>query len=221
MVFEWAVGGGKQAWHTGGMSDEMARARDERYRSVEAESETPPVWAKQEPSEFLVENAGLLPGGGRALDVAMGTGRNAVYLASLGFQVTGVDISSVACKRALETARAAGVRIDAVCADMETWEVPEAAFDVVINFNYLHRGLCRRLAASLRPGGVLVFQTFTMEQKQFGWGPSKEEFLLRPGELRELFSGLEALVYREGLEESDWGKKAAAGLVARRPKPGR
>lgn len=199
------------------MSDETARAWDKRYRAAEAESETPPVWAKQEPSEFLVENARLLPSGGKALDVAMGTGRNAVYLASLGFGVIGVDISRVACERALEAAQAAGVRIEAVCGDMEAWPVAEGAFDAVINFNYLHRDLCPRLASALRPGGVLVFQTFTMEQRQFGWGPSTDEFLLRPGELRELFPGLEALVYREGVEESEWGKKAAAGLVARRP----
>lgn len=206
---------------TGGMSDETARSWDERYRRQEAEGNgIPPVWAKGEPSEFLVENVGLLPKGGRALDVAMGTGRNAVYLASLGFEVIGVDISRVACERAVEAARAARVRIEALCADMETWGVPEAAFDVVINFNYLHRDLCAGLAGALRPGGVLVFQTFTLEQRQFGWGPSKDEFLLRPGELRELFSGLEALVYQEGVEESEWGKKAATGLVARRALPG-
>lgn len=203
------------------MGDETARSWDERYRQREGEeSGQPPVWAKQEPSEFLVEHAGLLPRGGRALDVAMGTGRNTVYLASLGFEVTGVDISPVACERALEAAGAAGVRIEAVCADMETWVVPEAAFDVVINFNYLHRELCPRLAAALRPGGVLVFQTFTTPQREFGWGPSKDEFLLRPGELRELFPELEALVYVDGVEESEWGRKAAAGLVARRALPG-
>ena len=140
------------------MSDKTARSWDERYRSREAgESGPPPVWAKQDPSEFLVEHAGLLPKGGRALDVAMGTGRNAIYLAQLGFEVTGVDISQVACGRALEAAGAAGVRIEAICADMESWAVPEAAFDVVINFNYLHRDLCPRLATSLRPGGGLVF----------------------------------------------------------------
>ncbi len=200
------------------MSDETTRSWDERYRSREGEeSGQPPVWAKLEPSEFLVEHAGLLPKGGRGLDVAMGTGRNTVYLASLGFKVTGVDISPVACERALEAAGVAGVRIEALCADVETWDVPEAAFGVVINFNYLHRELCPRLAAALRPGGVLVFQTFTAPQREFGWGPSKDEFLLQAGELRELFPGLEVLVYREGVEESEWGKKAAAGLVARRP----
>ncbi|HSP55475.1 MAG TPA: class I SAM-dependent methyltransferase [Dehalococcoidia bacterium] len=185
---------------------------------MEEDEGRPPVWSKREPSQFLVDNAGLLPKGGRALDVAMGTGRNAVYLASLGFEVTGVEISEEACGLTLEAARAAGVPIEAVCADLESWGPPAEAFDVVINFNYLHRPLCPLLAAALKPGGVLVFETFTTEQRQFGWGPSRDDFLLLPGELRRLFPGLETLVYREGVEEGERGKKAAAGLVARRPR---
>ena len=195
---------------TDGMSDETARAWDDKYRERQALPE-------REPSGFLVENAGLLPPGGRALDVAMGSGRNAVYLASLGFEVTGVEISPVGCEQALESARSAGVRIEAVCADLETWAVPESAFEVVIDFNYLQRDLCPRLAAALGRGGVLVFETFTTEQRQFGWGPKHDGFLLQPGELRELFPGLEVLAYREGVRETDRGMRAAAGLVARRP----
>ena len=199
------------------MGDEKAPDRDEKCRTPEETPDgRPPVWAKGEPSEFLVEQAGLLPEGGRALDVAMGSGRNAVYLASLGFEVTGVEISAEACEQALATARAAGVRIKAVCADLESYTVSEAAFDVVINFNYLQRELCPRLAAALKPGGVLVFETFTTEQRQFGWGPKHDGFLLRPGELRELFPGLEVLVYREGVRETERGMKASACLVGRR-----
>ncbi len=196
--------------HTGGMGNETARVWDEKYRERQALPE-------RGPSAFLVENAGLLPQGGRALDVAMGSGRNAVYLASLGFDVTGVEISPVGCEQAIEAARAAGVRIEAVCADLETWDVPVAAFDVVINFNYLQRDLCPRLAAALKPGGVLVFETFTTEQRQFGWGPKHDAFLLRPGELWELFPELEALAYREEVRETIRGMRAAAGLIARRP----
>jgi SAM-dependent methyltransferase len=199
------------------MSEETARAWDEKYRSQTTAGEGSPVWAKREPSGFLVENTGMLPKGGRALDVAMGSGRNALYLASLGFEVTGVEISPVGCEQALEAARAAGVCIETVCADLGSWEVPEAAFDVVINFNYLQRDLCPRLEAALRPGGVLVFETFTTEQPQFGWGPKHDDFLLRPGELHELFPGLEVLAYHEGVAETERGMRAAAGLVARRP----
>jgi hypothetical protein len=61
-----------------------------------------------------------------------------------------------------------------------------------------------------------VFESFTTEQRRFAWGPQQDEFLLRPGELRSLFPALEVLTYREGVVESDRGKKAVAGLVARK-----
>ena len=61
-----------------------------------------------------------------------------------------------------------------------------------------------------------MFESFTTEQRRFGWGPQREEHLLRPGELRSLFPGLETLEYREGVVESERGTKAVAGLVARK-----
>jgi len=167
------------------------------------------------PARFLVEHMELLPAAGSALDVAMGTGRNALYLASRGYEVTGIDISPVAVERCRAEAERRGLRLEAVCADLEWYELPREAYDIVLDFYYLQRDLCPRLAAALRPGGVLVFETFTAEQRRFGWGPQQEEFLLRPGELRELFRGLEVVVYREGVVESERGPKAVAGMVAR------
>jgi hypothetical protein len=61
-----------------------------------------------------------------------------------------------------------------------------------------------------------VFESFTTEQRRFGWGPQQDAFLLRPGELRSLFPGLETLEYREGLAESERGMKAVAGLVGKK-----
>jgi len=146
----------------------------------------------------------------------MGTGRNALYLASLGYEVTGIDVSGVAVGRCRSEAARRGLRVDAVQADLEAYELPPAAYDIVIDFYYLQRELTPALAAALRPGGVLVFESFTTEQRRFGWGPQQDEFLLRPGELRSLFPALEVLTYREGVVESDRGKKAVAGLVARK-----
>jgi len=189
---------------------------DERYRNEDAVPE-------RGPAAFLVEHHHLLPERGRGLDVAMGTGRNALYLASLGYEVTGIDVSGVAVERCREEAERRGLRIEAVQADLGSYRLPSEAYDVIIDFYYLQRELAPALVAALRPGGVLVFESFTMEQRRFGWGPQQEEFLLRPGELRTLFPGLEELVYREGLVESQSGRgqKAVAGLVARkRPRPG-
>ena len=193
------------------MPKDVARYWDERYRSQEAIQ-------PRGPAAFLVQNIGLLPPRGKALDVAMGTGRNALYLASLGYEVMGIDISPVAIERCQAEAQRQGLRIEAICADLETYPLPRETYDVVLNFYYLQRDLCPWLVDALRPGGVLIFQTFAVEQQRFGWGPTEDEFLLKPGELRALFPQLEELVYREGIEEEDErGMKAIASLVARKP----
>lgn len=193
------------------MSEETARFWDERYRREEAVPE-------QGPAPFLVQKVSLLPPSGRVLDVAMGGGRNALHLASLGYQVTGVDISPVAVARCRAAAEARGLHVEAVCADLETSPLPQGPFDVVLNFYYLQRDLCPRLVEALRPGGVLVFETFTLGQRVFGWGPQREEHLLRPGELPQLFPDLETLLYRQGVVEGERGKKAVASLIGRKPR---
>jgi len=192
--------------------NDSERFWDARYRDEEAVPE-------RGPAAFLVEHRSLLPPAGRALDVATGSGRNALYLASLGYEVTGIDVSGVAVERCRAEADRLGLRVEAVQADLGSYRLPRNVYDVVIDFYYLQRDLAPALVAALRPSGVLVFESFTTEQRRFGWGPQQEEFLLRPGELRSLFAGLEELVYREGLVESQSGRgtKAVAGLVARRP----
>jgi SAM-dependent methyltransferase len=200
--------------------NDSERFWDERYRNEDAVPE-------RGPAAFLVEHHQLLPEPGRArsrasgqaLDVAMGTGRNALYLASLGHEVTGIDVSGVAVERCREEAARRGLSVEAVQADLGSYRLPSEAYDVIIDFYYLQRELAPALVAALRPGGVLVFESFTTEQRRFGWGPVQDDFLLRPGELRTLFAGLEELVYREGLVESQSGRgtKAVASLVARKP----
>ncbi len=207
------------------MNEDVARFWDERYRSEEAIPE-------RGPADFLVANVSLLPpigrapsagsgrapstGSGQVLDVAMGSGRNALYLASLGYDVTGVDISPVAVARCRAEAARRRLSIEAVCADLDSYDLPRQAFAAVLNFYYLQRDLCPPLVEALRPGGLLIFETFTLGQRRFGWGPQQEAFLLRPGELRELFPTLETLAYREGTVDSERGKKAIASLLARK-----
>ena len=191
------------------MQQDSERFWDERYRTEEAVPE-------RGPAAFLVEQRHLLPPSGKALDVAMGTGRNALYLASLGYEVTGIDVSGVALARCRQEAARHGLRVEAVQANLDSYELSRAAYEVVLDFYYLQRDLAPALAAALRPGGVLVFESFTTEQRRFGWGPQNDEFLLQPGELPLLFPGLEVLVHREGRAESERGTKAVAGLVARK-----
>ncbi len=171
------------------MREDRERFWDERYRKQEAAPE-------RGPAAFLVEHRRLLPPRGRALDVAMGTGRNALYLASLGYEVTGMDVSGVAVARCREEAVRLGLSVEAIQADLESYEMASDAYDIVIDFYYLQRELAPHLTAALRPGGVLVFESFTTEQRRFGWGPHHEEVQLRPGEQPKQFTGQVVVAYR-------------------------
>ena len=129
-----------------------------------------------EPAPFLVENIGLLPKG-RVLDVAMGNGRNAIYLAKAGFEVEGVDMSPEAVNMALESSQKAGVAIRAKVADLESdYQIEKGDYDVIICFNYLQRSLIPQIKDGLRPGGMVVYETFIVDQAQFG-RPRNPEYL--------------------------------------------
>jgi SAM-dependent methyltransferase len=189
------------------MSD-AAKEWDERYRQGRG--------MPDEPSALLVGNRALLPAGGRALDIAMGSGRNALYLASLGFRVTGMDVSPVAVALCREKAARLGLAVEAVVADLEDYRLPANRYDLIINFHYLQRSLAGPIGQALKQAGVLFFESFTIDQLQFGYGPKDPAFLVRPGELREMFAGLETLFYHEGVIEGDRGPKAVAQLIARK-----
>jgi tellurite methyltransferase len=187
---------------------DAANERDERYR----QGRTMP----DEPAALLLENLPLLPKGGKALDIAMGTGRNALYLASLGFRVTGIDLSAVAVKQCREKAERLGLPVEARVVDLERSPLPTNEYDLIVNFYYLQRSLAPQIVAALKPGGVLVFESFTTDHLQFGWGPKGPDHLLHPGELREMFPDLETLLYHEGVVQGDRGPKAVAGLIGRK-----
>lgn len=165
-----------------------------------------------EPAQFLVENIELLPKG-RVLDVAMGSGRNAIYLAKMGFCVEGVDISPEAVNNTLESARKAGVSIRARVADLETsYSIEKDTYDVIICFNYLQRSLIPQIKDGLRQGGMVVYETFIIDQAEFG-KPKNPDYLLRHNELLDMFRDFRCLRYREGLAK---GPKAVASIIAQK-----
>jgi len=165
---------------------------------------------KMIPSQFLVENIDLLPKG-RVLDAAMGSGRNSVYLAKLGFEVTGVDISNEAVGLVIENAKGNGVDIKAVVGNLEKdYQIDKDSYDVIICFNYLYRPLIPQIKAGIRPGGVVVYETYLVDQPQFG-KPRNPDYLLKHNELIEIFHDFRCLRYREGIIEN---RKAAAAIVA-------
>jgi tellurite methyltransferase len=163
------------------------------------------------PSDWLAAHHALLRGT-RALDLACGTGRNAVFLAGLGFTVDALDISEVAIE-ALEGVP--GVHPRAV--DLEREPLPAGEYDVVVLINYLQRDLFAGAAAALAPGGVLVAETVTRAHVEQLGRTFDRRYLLEPGELREAFRGLEALRYEEGVVQRSGRPRAVAGIVAQRP----
>jgi len=166
-----------------------------------------------QPRPFLVENAHWLPAQGVALDVAMGLGGNAAFLMERGLRVVGIDISSVAVRQAKR--RMPGLM--AVIADLTRTYLPEAKFDVILNFFYLHRELWPDYRRALRPGGLLVLETLTKEMLSVN--PEIDpQYLLDSGELEAAFRDWQILVSREGWVAIDTPHpRAVASLVARRP----
>jgi SAM-dependent methyltransferase len=168
----------------------------------------------KDPAEFLVKQVAKLPKG-KVLDIAVGEGRNAVYLAKRGFQVEGVDISQVGLKKAKKLAAENGVRISTTNADLNKYKIKPNAYSVILNFYYLQRNLFPQIKAGLKKGGVVVFETHTTEHlKNPGTSGWEKEFLLQPGELKKAFAGadFEILHY----SETNDGKNAIASLVAKK-----
>jgi SAM-dependent methyltransferase len=171
-----------------------------------------------EPDQFLLKAyeqyiQPLFPRGGEALDVAGGLGRHAIWLAELRWNVTCVDISEVAFEKSQKKAQERDVKIDFLVRDLNTWSPDRRKYDLVLVFYYLQRDLFSYLEASLKPGGLLIYKTYTAEQLQYEDGPRNPQHLLRQNELLHAFPGLRTLFYRESVSE-----KAVAELVAVKPK---
>jgi tellurite methyltransferase len=169
-----------------------------------------------------VEQRGLLTrlgrtGGGRALDVACGDGRNAGYLAQLGFAVDAVDVSDVAIEALRAAAVARGLSVHAVLLDLEQAGLPGADYDVIVQINYLQRDLFGGLARALAPGGLLILETFTQADLDTLGNHVESRFLLQAGELPAAFPELEVIHHREAVVQHGGRTRAVAGLVARRP----
>jgi tellurite methyltransferase len=166
-----------------------------------------------QPAEFLVANRSLLPAG-QALDLAMGAGRNAIYLAKEGFQVEGIDISAEAVEKAMALAESESVKISTLVADLENgYKLTPMAYDVIVCFYYLHRPLIAEIKEGLKPGGVVVYETYNADQAEWG-RPKNPEHLLKHNELLNMFCDYRILRYREGVIEP---RKAIASIIARKP----
>jgi tellurite methyltransferase len=147
----------------------------------------------------------------RALDVAMGRGRHALPLARAGFRTFGVDADVEVVRETVRAAREAGTPIHAWCADLTSYPLPVARFDVVLVTRYLQRDLFPAIRDAVTPGGIVLYETFTVRQRALGKGPTSPDHLLREGELRGYFADFEIAFYEEVSSP-----EALARLVARR-----
>jgi len=194
----------------------MAASASEWNAKYRAQAEEP----QAEPAGFVRDLLPLLPLG-PALDLACGTGRHALLLASRHQPVTAVDSSAVAlgilerhARDAHCAAQAAKRRhgIQLWQADLGEANLPAQAFSLVVCVNYLQRSLFSQIERTLVPGGVLLFETYTVAQLEFAGGPRNPNYLLESGELRTAFPALRSLFYRE-LRAG----KGIASLIAKKP----
>jgi SAM-dependent methyltransferase len=157
---------------------------------------------------------------GPVLDVACGSGRNALPLAREGVRVIGLDRSRPRLAALSEAARAEGLPLCAVHADLEhpsALPLASGRAGAVLVFRYLHRPLASELERVLHAGGLLVYETFTLHHRELAEHPRNPAFLLEPGELPRLFPGLEVLGYEEAVVRAPT-PRAVARLVARKPR---
>ena len=182
-----------------------------------------------EPNRFLASQRDRLPRRGCALAIADGEGRNGVWLARQGLQVTSVEFAPAAIAKARRLAERYGVTLDLVQADLATWDWGAPRFDVVVGIFVQFAGpalravLFRRMRDVLLPGGLLLIEGYTPAQLRHGTGgPSEVENLYTEALLREAFAGMEILHLAEYEAELDEGThhvgvSAVIDLVARKP----
>ncbi len=169
-----------------------------------------------EPEPSVIEALPLLARGGLVLDVAAGRGRNALALARAGMRVVAADFSEVAMNSLAEFARSERLPIWPVVVDFDKFALREQSLDAIIDVNFLDRELFPHFVRALKPGGILLAETFLIDQAEIGH-PKEPRFLLKHYELRELIAELELLRYREGLVAYHDGSRAwRASAVARR-----
>ncbi len=166
----------------------------------------------------VAENLHLLPERGLGLEIACGLAANSFALAQRGIQMEAQDISPVAVERVNQQALALNLPVTATAADIATSLPAQAHYDVVVVGRFLDRSLIPALVAALKPGGLMIYQTFTQTKVNEG-GPKQSEWRLADNELLRLFSELQVLVYREEgcVGDTQQGFRNEALFVGRKP----
>jgi len=165
---------------------------------------------------FLERHLTFLPKG-KTLELAAGEGRNAIFLAHHGFDVDAVDISEIGLRKARKLAEKAGVKIHTLVVDLDTYQIEKERYALITNFYFLNRRLIPKMKRGLRKGGMVIFETYTLEHRKLRTkGPKNPKYFLRPNELLRLFKGFQILFYREGVFKEGGRRKAIASLIAQK-----
>ncbi|MDE0364779.1 MAG: class I SAM-dependent methyltransferase [Gammaproteobacteria bacterium] len=188
---------------------------DQRYRAGAFAERT-------HPSALLEDWIDRLPGG-RALDLACGAGRNSLFLARRGFEVTGIDVSTAGLQRARRSALDQGLEIVWRQQDLDDGLHCGETFNVVCLFRYFNRQLIRSLPSRLAPGGILLAEEHLAVDADCLQmplaGPSNPAFLVKPGELRNLTANLEPLHQEEGIVTDPDGRQVALSRLVATNRP--
>jgi SAM-dependent methyltransferase len=187
----------------------MSRDDREHWENAHAKAAAPGPAAP-----FLVEHVHLLRPG-LVVDVAAGRGRNAAFLAARGHRVIALDVA----RPALERLHAMDARIACVQMDLDAPGVRAGSVDAVVVVNFLDRRLFAEVGRWIRPGGILVWDTFLIDQREIGH-PRNPSFLLARGELvKQLAGDFRMLATREGAVDDGGGRAFRSGVVAERLGP--
>lgn len=183
---------------------------DDRYRSGD--------WSDLSSPAAIVEDAlPWLEGKGRALDLACGAGRNALFLADRGHSVMGVDLSVEGLRILAERARERKLPVQPVLAELPEFHVRPEAFQVVVNTRFLLRETFDLIHRALAPGALLLFETYHVDEIDLLGGDIRRPYALERGELGEAFSDFDLLLYEEGVFERPEGERGLARMIARKP----
>jgi len=153
----------------------------------------------KEPVPFLKQTVHLLPKG-KALDIAIGEGRNGVFLATQGFEVVGLDISEKGLAKAHQLAKQNGVSIETRVVDLENHRLEKNAYDVILLMYYMQRDLWPQINDALKPGGMAIIETYNVDHlKHHKFNP---KWLLKTNELLEAFKDMKIIRY-QAYEDDD------------------
>ena len=164
----------------------------------------------EKPIPFLANNVHLLPKG-KVLDIAMGEGRNGVYLATQGFEVLGLDISEKGLEKAHNLAKKNKVTIETKVVDLESFTLEPNSYDVILCTYYMQKDLFKQFQSALKPGGMIVVETYNVDYLKYV--QFSREWALGTNEMLDIFKDLRVIRY----QDYDDGKEAYSSIIAQKP----